>query len=133
MIFVWTLVAALLSVVLTEAGVITWLNVAGTGVDLVGHFYLLAVSPVVAVVTLIIGLVFNRFFAADPKLFGPLYLTLWVALHATTLMLMGNPGVDIAIYAEIILLVGGLVLIVLYFLRWKPAAQPGRETLQQND
>lgn len=124
MIFLWTLLAAALSVGLTEAGVVAWLNLAGTRIDLVGHYFLLAVSPVILVVSLLIGLVFNRFFAADPKLFGPLYLALWMSLHAVVLYLMDNPANDVAIYVELILLIGGLVLIGLYFLRWRVAESP---------
>jgi hypothetical protein len=127
-IFLWTLLAAVLSVVLTEAGVVLWLNLAGSSIDLVGHYFLLAVSPVLIVVAVLIGLLFNRFFAADPKLFGPLYLALWMALHATALYLMENPANDVAIYVELILLIGGLVLIGFYFMRWRAPMTPGQQS-----
>lgn len=127
MIFLWTLLAAALSVGLTEAGVVLWMQLAGTRIDLVGHYFLLAVTPVIVTVSLLVGLVFNRFFAADPKLFGPLYLALWVSLHTIVLYLTDNPANDVAIYVELILLIGGLVLIGLYFLRWRTAeSQPTR-------
>ena len=124
MIFLWTLLAAVLSVGLTEAGVVTWLAMAPGDIDLIGHYFLLAVAPMIAVVALVIGMVFNRFFAADPKLFGPLYLVLWGALHAAVLFATGNPAWDTAVYVELVLLVGGGVLISLYFLRWRPATSP---------
>ncbi len=133
MIFLWTLLAAVLSVGLTEAGVVLWLNMAGNALDLTGNFFSLAVSPVIAIVAILMGLIFNRFFAADPKLFGPLYLTLWMALHATALYLMDNPANDVAIYVELILLVGGLVLVGFYFTRWREAESPSPQTRQQSD
>jgi len=128
MIFLWTLLAAVLSVALTEVGVVLWLGLAGNDLDLVGHYFLLAVSPVITVVAVLICTLFNRFFAADPKLFGPLYLALWMALHATALYLMDNPANDVAIYVELILLIGGLVLIAFYFMRWRSPDQPGQQT-----
>ena len=117
-------VAALLSVVLVEGGVVVWLNLAGAGVDLTGHFFLLGVTPVVLLVTLVIGLLFSRVFALRPKVYGITYLLLWLVLHAGVLKLMGNPTMDIAWYLDTIALVGGLVLMLLYFTRWRVADAP---------
>lgn len=133
MIFLWTFFAAVLSVGLTEVGVVLWLSLAGSNLDLVGHYFLLAVSPVITVVAVLIGIIFNRFFAADPKLFGPLYLALWMALHATALYLMDNPANYVAIYVELILLIGGLVLIVFYFMRWRSSDQPEQQNRPASD
>ena len=116
--------AALLSVVLVEGGVVTWLSLAGTDIDLTGNFFLFAVAPVVLLVTLIIGLLFSRVFAFRPKVYGTLYLVLWLVLHAGVLKLMGNPVMDIAWYLDTIVVVAGLVLILLYFIRWRVAETP---------
>ena len=115
------IVAALLSVVLVEGGVIAWLSLAGADVDLTGHFFLFGVTPVVLLVTLVIGLLFSRVFAFRPKVYCVTYLLLWLILHAGVLKLMGNPTMDIAWYLETISLVGGLVLVMLYFIRWRVA------------
>ncbi len=117
-------VAALLSVVLVEGGVVAWLNLAGADVDLTGHFFLLGVTPVVLLVTLVIGLLFSRVFALRPKVYGITYLLLWLVLHAGVLKLMGNPTMDIAWYLDTIALVGGLMLMLLYFTRWRVADAP---------
>lgn len=111
--------AALLSVILVEGGVIAWLTLAGADIDLTGHFFLLGVTPVVLLVTLVIGLLFSRVFAFRPKVYGTAYLALWLMLHAGILKLMGNPAMDIAWYLETIVVVAGLVLMVLYFTRWR--------------
>lgn len=116
--------AALLSVVLVEGGVVAWLTLAGTDIDLTGNFFLLAVAPVVLLVTVIIGLLFNRVFAFRPKVYGILYLVLWLVLHAGVLKLMGNPAMDIARYLDTIVLVAGLVLVLLYFTRWRVEDTP---------
>ena len=117
-------IAALLSVVLVEGGVIAWLTLASTDVDLTGNFFLLGVAPVVLLVTLIIGLLFGRVFAFRPKVYGVFYLLLWLVLHAGILKLMGNPTMDIAWYLETIVVVAGLVLMLLYFIRWQVADEP---------
>ena len=111
--------AALLSVILVEGGVIAWLNLAGTDIDLTGNFFLFAVAPVVLLVTLTVGLLFSRIFAFRPKVYGTLFLVLWLVLHAGVLKMMGNPTMDIAWYLETIVVVAGLVLILLYFTRWR--------------
>jgi hypothetical protein len=113
--------AALLSVILVEGGVVAWLNMAGADIDLTGHFFLLAVTPVVLLVTLVIGLLFSRVFAFRPKVYGTLYLLSWLVLHAGVLKLMGNPTMDIAWYLDTIVVVAGLVLVLLYFTRWRVA------------
>ena len=111
--------AALLSVILVEGGVVAWLTLAGADIDLTGNFFLFAVAPVVLLVTLVIGLLFSRVFAFRPKVYGTLYLALWLMLHSGILKLMGNPAMDIAWYLETIVVVAGLVLMVLYFTRWR--------------
>lgn len=116
--------AALLSVVLVEGGVVAWLALAGADIDLTGNFFLLAVAPVVLLVTIVIGLLFSRVFAFRPKVYGTLYLVLWLVLHAVVLKLMGNPMMAIAWYLDTIVLVAGLVLVLLYFTRWRVEETP---------
>ncbi len=116
--------AALLSVAFVEGGVVAWMDLAGAGLDLTGHFFLLALAPVVLLVTIAIGLLFNRVFAVRPKVHGVVYLLVWLILHAAVLALMGNPVMDIAWYLDTIAMVAGLVLILLYFMRWRTAEIP---------
>lgn len=117
------MLAALLSVLLVEGGVVTWLSLAGHDIALTGHFFLLGVTPVVLLVTLVIGLLFSRVFTFRPKVYGTSYLLLWLVLHAGILKLMGNPTTDIAWYLETIV-VGGGVLMLLYCTRWRVADAP---------
>lgn len=118
------ILAALLSVVLVEGGVVAWLSLAGAGVDLTGNFFLLALAPVVLLVTLVIGLVFGRIFIASPKVHGVIYMLAWLILHGTVLKVMSNPVMDIAWYLETIVVVAGPVLMLLYFTRWRTASIP---------
>ena len=123
------LLAALLSVVALESGLIGWLSLAGAGLDLTGHFFILALAPVVAVVAMAVGLIFSRLFSASPKLHGTVYLVLWAALHAALLATMKTPIAEIGWYADTIVLVGGLVLVVLYFFRWRSPVETPPATL----
>lgn len=118
------MIAAVLSVAFVEAGVVAWMSLAGAGLDLTGHFFLLALAPVVFLVALVISLLFSRIFAVRPKVYGVVYLLVWLILHATVLTLMGNPVMDIAWYLDTIAMVAGLVLILLYFMRWRTADIP---------
>ena len=118
------ILAALLSVVLVEGGVVAWLSLAGAGIDLTGHFFLFAVAPVVLLVTVVTGLMFGRVFIARPKVHGVVYLLAWLILHASVLKVMGNPVMDIAWYLDTIVMVAGPVLMLLYFTRWRTASVP---------
>jgi hypothetical protein len=103
---VLVVIAAAISVVLTEVLTMTWLQMAPVNLDLLGNYFLSVVLPVVLFVHLAITLVFWKAFEPQPVREPAIYVCTHALLQAIGLGVFGNPPATIASYVVIILLSG---------------------------
>lgn len=113
------LLVAILSVLLSEAGLIAWLVLSGGWLDVTGSLWLRGVAPVVLVVVALQTAALWRVYRSAPLRFGLVYGAAYPLLHALALNLMGNPGADVARFlltdlAAVALVIGGC-----WFLFWR--------------
>ena len=87
---------ALVSVILSEAGVIFWLSAAPF--DVTGNFFLAGVSPVHLIVQGAIISAIAPLLRKNARIFVAVYIAVALALHIAVLILLSNPMGDIIRY-----------------------------------
>ncbi len=113
------IVAGLLSVVLGEITMMTWLDLSGRFLDVTGNFWLQGIVPVVFTVVTIQALLLWPIYRADPVKYGIAYAATYALFNAIELNFLSNPIADIATYVVTDLAIAVLVIGVLNQLFWK--------------
>jgi len=116
-----SVLAGLLSAVLTEVLSFLAMNVAPAGVDLTGNFFLSVLTPVVLCVHTGVALVFWKAFEPNPLRNPLIFIAAHAVFQVAELTTFGNPGRDILYYVVVIGLSGLLVTTVFYRYFWCPA------------
>ena len=110
------LLAAILSVFLSEAGLIAWLMLSGGWVDVTGSLWLRGVAPAVLIVVALQTAALWRVYRSAPLRFGLIYGGAFALLHGLALNAFGNPAADLARYlltdlGSVALVIGGCRLL----------------------
>ncbi len=113
------IVAGLLSVVLGEITMTTWLDLSGRFLDVTGNFWLQGIVPVVFTVVTIQALLLWPIYRADPVKYGIAYAATYALCNAIELSFLSSPIADIATYVVTDLAIAVLVIGVLNQLFWK--------------
>lgn len=116
--------AAVLSVVLSEAGLIGWLLMSGRWLDVTGSLWLLGILPVVLVVVVLQTLALWRIYRAAPLRFGLIYGVAFAVLHGLALSAMGNPASVVTLYVLNDLALAALVIGGCHLLFWRNPPPP---------
>ena len=111
--------AAVLSVVLGEAGLMGWLIMSGSWLDVTGSLWLLGILPVVLAVVVLQTLALWRIYRGAPLRFGLIYGAIFAVLHGLGLNAMGNPASVIALYVLNDLALTALVIGGCHLLFWR--------------
>lgn len=111
--------AAVLSVVLSEAGLMGWLIMSGSWLDVTGSLWLLGILPVVLAVVVLQTLALWRIYRGAPLRFGLIYGAIFAVLHGLGLNAMSNPASVIALYVLNDLALTGLVIGGCHLLFWR--------------
>ncbi|MYE83955.1 MAG: hypothetical protein F4X36_19345 [Gammaproteobacteria bacterium] len=114
--------AAVLGVLPTEALSILWLTLLQNHVDVTAYLFFLIPGPVVAVIAAIQAFVLARVYQARPLLLAAVYLGVYAGTYAFWLSRIFNPPGDIARYAAIVLIVGGVVMALFARFAWRRPA-----------
>ena len=117
------IVAGLVGVAATEAGVVAWLTYAPASLDLTGNYFTLTILPVVMVVAILAALLLWKLLAANPLRNCLIFSAVWVAAEASMLIPLGNPSGVVATYGLII--AGSCAVVFIFFARmyWARATQ----------
>ena len=116
---VWILLAAALSVVLSEIVLFSWLNASASFLDVTGNFWLYGMAPATFLVISLQAFVLQRIHRAAPLRHGLTYAIAYPSLHLLILNAFGNPAGDLIIY---LIIDGGLAVLILtacHRLFWK--------------
>ena len=122
-----TILAGLISAVLTEFLSMMILDVAPLRLDLTGHFFVSVLIPVTLGVHLTMALVFWKAFEPNPLRNPLIFIAAYAAFQAAELSTFGNPVADVARYVITIVVTGLLVSTVFRRYFWCPACidRPG--------
>ena len=115
------LLAAILSVLLSEASLIAWLVLSGGWMDVTGSLWLRGVAPAVLVVVALQTAALWRVYRSAPLRFGLMYGAAYPLLHALALNAMGNPAADVARFLLTDLVAVALIIGGCWFLFWRPS------------
>lgn len=110
---------AVLGVVPTELLSILWLTVLQDYFEVTAYLFFLVTTPVVAVLTTIQAFALSRVYRARPVLLAVVHLAVYAAAYAFWLSLMFNPPGDIARFAAVVLIVGGIVMALFARFAWR--------------
>ena len=107
---VWILLAAVVSVALSEIAVFIWLDASGGFLDVTANFWLYAVIPASFLVVSLQAFALQRIHRANPLRYGLIYAIAYPVLHGLGLNFAENPPGDLATY---LVIDGGLAALVL--------------------
>lgn len=120
-----SVLAGLVSAVLTEVLSFVAMNVAPSSIDLTGNFFVSVLIPVVLCVHVAMALLFWKAFEPNPLRNPVIFIVSHAAFQSAELVTFGNPARDIVLYVIIIVVSGALVSAVFRRYFWCPAcAQP---------
>ena len=103
----------------TEVLGILWIGLLRNHFDVTAHLFYLVPVPVVAVMATIQALALSRVYRARPVLLAAVYLGVYAVTYAFWLSRIFNPPGDIARYAAVVLIVGGIVMALFVRLVWR--------------
>ena len=115
------LLAAILSVFLSEAGLFVWLRLSSGWMDVTGSLWLRGVMPVACVVVALQTAALRRVYRGAPLRFGLIYGGAFALLHGLALNAFGNPAADLARYLLTDLGSAALVIGGCWLLFWRRA------------
>ena len=106
------IVAGVLSVLLGEITMMTWLSISDRFMDVTGNFWLQGIVPVVFTVVLVQALVLWPIYRSNPLRYGIAYAATYTVFNAVELTMLSNPVADIATYvvteiALVAIVIGG--------------------------
>jgi len=110
--------AGLLGVIATEAGVVVWLTYAPASLDLTGNYFTLTIVPVVVLVVLLAALALWKIMAANPLRNCLIFSAIYLAAETFGLSQLGNPPGVIAKYGAIIASVCVVVFVLFTRVMW---------------
>ena len=113
------IVAGLLSVVLGEITMMTWLDLSDRFLDVTGNFWLYGIVPAVFAVVLIQTILLWPIYRSNPLQYGIAYAATYALINAVELNFRSNPFTDIATYVVTDLALAALVIGGFNQLFWK--------------
>lgn len=111
-------VVALSSVLPTELLSIAWLTLLQRYAEVTAYLFLLVSAPVVALLVALQALV-TRVYRPRPLPYAALFLGVHALGYSLWLLRLFNPPADVARYAAVVLVVGGLVMWLFARLAWR--------------
>lgn len=114
----WVVLVGILSVAFSELTLMGWLSVAPMAVT--SHLFWLGILPAAWVAVGIATLLMYVALKHKPRVFIPLYVTIFVVAHAVELHGLSNPLPDIALYVAAILVAS----LFWYLVWWRRALRP---------
>ncbi|MDE0348904.1 MAG: hypothetical protein OXM56_04265 [Gammaproteobacteria bacterium] len=106
----------------TEPLSVLWLTLLQDHVDVTAYLFFLVPGPVVAVMAAIQAFVLARIYRARPVVLAAVYVGVYAATYAFWLSRIFNPPGDIARYAAVVLIVGGVVMALFVRFVWRRPA-----------
>ena len=110
---------AVLGVLPTEMLSILWLTVLQDFVDVTAYLFVLVTTPVVAVLTTIQAFALSRVYRARPVLLAAVHVGVYAGAYAFWLSQAFNPPGDVARFAAVVLIVGGIVMALFARFAWR--------------
>ena len=112
--------AGVLSAPLLEIIGMIWMQIMPMSADLTANYFATVVLPAALFLHFVMALVLWKAFEPAPKSGGAVYLGCHIATQAVMLNFFHNPPADIAMFALMLLLSGGLMLFVFNRYFWCP-------------
>jgi len=103
---------ALASVMMSEMTMMMWMGTVSF--EATADFFWVAILPAEIIVVGFTTFVLMAVYKHKPRVYLPLYAIVFATAHAVELNLIGNPGVDIALYVVGILIACGLWFALIY-------------------
>ena len=110
---------AIVSVLPTEIASIAWIGVLQDHADVTANLFVLVSAPAVAVMIALQALVLSRVYGRQPLRNAAVFLVVHAATYAFWLSRIFNPPADIASYAAVILVMGGIVMALFARFVWR--------------
>ena len=109
----------MLGVLPTEILGVLWLTVLQDHFDVTAYLFFLITTPVVAVMATVQAFALSRIYRARPILLGAVYLGVYAATYVLWLSRLFNPPGDLASFAAVVLVVGGIVMTLFARFVWR--------------
>ena len=111
--------AAALGVLPTEVLGFLWMTLAQDYFDVTAHLFFLVTAPAVGAMAAIQAFALSRIYRARPVLLPAVYLGAYAAIYVFWLSLNFNPPGDLARYAAVVVVVGGIVMALFARFAWR--------------
>ncbi len=112
----------LASVLPTEIVSIMWLTSLQRSFEITANLFVLVPLPIVAVMVALQAVVLSHLYRPRPLLHGAVYLVVFAGAYSAWLTRLFNPPEDVARYALIILVMGGIVMTLVARFVWRRRA-----------
>ena len=103
----------------TELLGILWMTLLRDHFDVTTHLFFLVTGPAVGAMAAIQAAVLSRVYRARPLLLAAVYLGVYAATYAFWLSRLFNPPGDLARYALVVFIVGGIVMALFARFVWR--------------
>ena len=113
---------AALGVLPTEVLGILWMTLLRDYVDVTANLFLLVAGPVVAGMVALQAFALSRIYRARPVLLAAVCVGVYAATYAFWLSRVFNPPGDIARYAAVVVVAGGIVMALFARFAWRRPA-----------
>ena len=106
----------------TEVLGFIWMTLLRDYLDVTAYLFFLVTGPVVGAMAAIQACALSRVYRARPVLLAAVYLGAYAATYAFWLSRIFNPPGDLARYAAVVLIVGGIVMALFARFAWRRPA-----------
>ncbi len=110
---------AVFGVLPTEVLGILLLTLLSDHFDVTTHLFFLIAAPAVAIMATLQAFALSRIYRARPMLLSAVYLGVYAATYAFWLSRLFNPPADLASYAAVVLIAGGVVMALFARFAWR--------------
>lgn len=113
---------AVLGVLPTEVLGFLWMTLLRDQFDVTAYLFFLVTGPVVGAMAAIQAIALSRIYRTRPVLLAAVYVGFYAATYAFWLSRIFNPPGDLARYAAVVLIVGGIVMALFARFAWRRPA-----------
>ena len=106
----------------TEVLGFLWMTLVRDHFDVTAYLFFLVTGPAVGAMAAIQAFVLSRVYQARPMLLAAVYLGVYAATYVLWLSRIFNPPGDLASYAAVVLIVGGIVMALFARFAWRRPA-----------
>ena len=110
---------AIVSVLPTEIASIAWIGALQNQADVTANLFVLVSAPAIAAMIALQALVLSRVYGRQPLRNAAVFLAVHAATYVYWLSRLYNPPADLASYAAVILVTGGIVMALFARFVWR--------------